>query len=280
MISENARYWIWISKALGYNNIKVKRIFKLYNDIAEFVHGGEKEWKHCGIFTPNEMRKLNSTKVSVADEILSKCNELKYSVIAIDDEHYPQKLINIDTPPAVLYVNGQLPELDNRLSVSIVGTRRATRYGTDNSYKFAYALAKYSVVIISGGALGVDCASHRGALSANGITVCVLGCGINYKYLTENEGMRNAIAQNGAVISEYPPDEPPLRYNFPARNRIISALSDGLVVMEAGIKSGSLITARMAIDQGKEVFALLGNNSPQNEGSNTLIKNGLACPCN
>lgn len=90
--------------------------------------------------------------------------------------------------------------------------------------------------------------------------------------------MRNAIAQNGAVISEYPPDEPPLRYNFPARNRIISALSDGLVVMEAGIKSGSLITARMAIDQGKEVFALLGNNSPQNEGSNTLIKNGLACP--
>ena len=278
MISENARYWIWISKALGYNNIKVKRIFKLYNDIAEFVHGGEKEWKHCGIFTPNEIRKLNNTKVSVADEILSKCNELKYSVIAIDDEHYPQKLINIDTPPAVLYVNGQLPELDNRLSVSIVGTRRATRYGTDNSYKFAYALAKYSVVIISGGALGVDCASHRGALSANGITVCVLGCGINYKYLTENEGMRNAIAQNGAVISEYPPDEPPLRYNFPARNRIISALSDGLVVMEAGIKSGSLITARMAIDQGKEVFALLGNNSPQNEGSNTLIKNGLACP--
>lgn len=133
-------------------------------------------------------RKLNNTKVSVADEILSKCNELKYSVIAIDDEHYPQKLINIDTPPAVLYVNGQLPELDNRLSVSIVGTRRATRYGTDNSYKFAYALAKYSVVIISGGALGVDCASHRGALSANGITVCVLGCGINYKISYRKRG--------------------------------------------------------------------------------------------
>lgn len=278
MISENARYWIWISQSLGYNSIKVKRISELYSDIADFFSGGEKEWKHCGIFTPNEMKKLNNTKISVADDIIKKCRELNYSVIAIDDERYPQRLINIDTPPAVIYVNGQLPEFDDRLSISIVGTRRATRYGTDNSFKFAYALAKYSVIIVSGGALGVDCASHRGALSANGITVCVLGCGINYKYLTENEGMRKAIAQSGAVISEYPPDEPPLRYNFPARNRIISALSDGLVVMEAGIKSGSLITARMAIDHGKEVFALLGNNSPQNEGSNKLIKEGLAHP--
>lgn len=278
MISENARYWIWISKALGYNNIKVKRICELYNNISDFVGGGEKEWKHCGIFTPNEMKKLANTKLAVADEIIKRCNELNYSIISIDDEQYPDRLKNIDTPPAVLYVNGCLPDFDERLSIAIVGTRRATRYGTDNSYKFAYALAKYSVVVVSGGALGVDCASHRGALSANGITVCVLGCGINYKYLSENEGMRNAIAQSGAVISEYAPDEPPLRYNFPARNRIISALSDGLVVMEAGEKSGSLITARTAIDQGKEVFALLGNNSPQNEGSNSLIKNGLAHP--
>lgn len=278
MISENARYWIWISQSLGYNNIKIKRICELYTNVALFYSSGEREWRHCGIFTPKDMKKLSDTKISVADNIIDKCNELNYSVISIDDDNYPQKLYNIDTPPAVIYVSGKLPEFDNRLNISIVGTRRATRYGTDNSYKFAYALAKYSAVIISGGALGVDCASHRGALAANGITVCVLGCGINYKYLTENEGMRKAIAQTGAVISEYPPNEPPLRYNFPARNRIISALSDGLVVMEAGIKSGSLITARMAIDQGKEVFALLGNNSPQNEGSNTLIKEGLAHP--
>lgn len=278
MISENARYWIWISKALGYNNIKVKRISELYSDVSEFFIGGEKEWRHCGIFTPNEIQKLSKFNLSQADDIINRCNELNYSVIALDDENYPDKLKNIDTPPSVIYVNGTLPNFDDRLCVSIVGTRRATRYGTDNSYKFAYALAKYSVIIVSGGALGVDCASHRGALSANGITVCVLGCGINYNYLPQNEGMRKAISQNGAVISEYPPDEPPLKYNFPARNRIISALSDGLVVMEAGIKSGSLITARTAIDQGKEVFALLGNNSPQNEGSNTLIKNGLAHP--
>lgn len=278
MISENARYWIRITSALGYNNIKIKRISELYSDVSEFISGGIREWKHCGIFTPNEIDKLSKSTLEEADNIILKCSELGYSVISIDDEQYPKRLYNIDTPPAVLYVNGSLPEFDDRLSIAIVGTRRATRYGTDNSFKFAYALAKYSVVIVSVGALGVDCASHRGALSANGITVCVLGCGINYKYLSENEGMRNAIANSGAVISEYPPDEPPLRYNFPARNRIISALSDGLVVMEAGIKSGSLITARSAIDQGKEVFALLGNNSPQNEGSNSLIKNGLAHP--
>lgn len=278
MISENARYWIWISKSLGYNNIKVKRVYELYNNISDFYNGGEKEWKHCGIFTPNEISRLEKAKLLEADNVIEHCKELDYSVIALDDGQYPEKLKNIDTPPAVIYVNGKLPDFDERLSISIVGTRRATRYGTDNSFKFAYALAKYSVIVVSGGALGVDCASHRGALAANGITVCVLGCGINYKYLTENEGMRNAIAHSGAVISEYPPDEPPLRYNFPARNRIISALSDGLVVMEAGVKSGSLITARTAIDQGKEVFALLGNNSPQNEGSNTLIKEGLAHP--
>lgn len=278
MISENARYWIWISKALGYNNIKVKRINELYSDVSEFFIGGEKEWRHCGIFTQNEIQKLSKFKLSEAENIINRCNELDYSVIAIDDDNYPEKLKNIDTPPSVIYVDGALPSFDDRLCISIVGTRRATRYGTDNSFKFAYALAKYSVIVVSGGALGVDCASHRGALSANGITVCVLGCGINYNYLPQNEGMRKAISKFGAVISEYPPDEPPLKYNFPARNRIISALSDGLVVMEAGIKSGSLITARTAIDQGKEVFALLGNNSPQNEGSNTLIKNGFAHP--
>ena len=126
--------------------------------------------------------------------------------------------------------------------------------------------------------MGVDGASHRGALATDGITICVRGCGLNCSYLRENADIRSTIPKRGAVISEYPPDETPRNYYFPARNRIIAALSDGLLVMEAGKKSGSLITANLAAEQGKTIFALLGNNSPQNEGSNTLIKEGLAIP--
>lgn len=278
MISSNAKYWIWLTLALGYNTPKVKRIAKLYSDISLFYQGGKKEWRFCGILSDSDIEKLSKATLEEAQKIIDRCNELKYSVLAIDDESYPSCLFNIDSPPAVIYISGTLPDIDNRLSIGVVGTRRATDYGLKNSYKIAYALSKYGVTVVSGGALGVDCASHRGSLAANGVTICVRGCGINCNYLHENEQMRRAITRRGAVISEYPPDETPRNYYFPARNRIISALSDGVLVIEAGAKSGSLITANLALEQGKEVFALLGNNSPQNEGSNGRIKEGSAIP--
>lgn len=278
MISSNKRIWIWITQVLGYNTPKVRRIYELYSDINDFYNGGEREWHFCGIFSQNDISKLRNTDISAADKIISRCNELKYSVLAIDDEKYPQCLRDIECPPAVIYVSGKLPDVDNRLTIGIVGTRRATKYGIDNSYKFGYALSKYGVATVSGGALGVDCASHRGSLAADGVTICVRGCGINASYLSENAGMRNAITKKGAVISEYPPDETPRTYYFPARNRIIAALSDGLLIIESGIKSGSLITANLAGEMGKKVYALLGNNNPQNEGSNERIKDGTAIP--
>lgn len=278
MISSNKRIWIWITQVLGYNTPKVRRIYELYSDINDFYNGGEREWRFCGIFSQNDICKLRNTDISAADKIISRCNELKYSVLAIDDEKYPQCLRDIECPPAVIYVSGKLPDVDNRLTIGIVGTRRATKYGIDNSYKFGYALSKYGVATVSGGALGVDCASHRGSLAADGVTICVRGCGINASYLSENAGMRNAITKKGAVISEYPPDETPRTYYFPARNRIIAALSDGVLIIESGIKSGSLITANLAGEMGKKVYALLGNNNPQNEGSNERIKDGTAIP--
>ena len=278
MISVNAKFWIWITNALGYNTPKVKQIAELYDDVSMFYNGGEKEWKFCGIFSSNDISKLKKSKLKNAMELIDITEKYGYSIIAIDDEQYPRCLYNIDTPPAVIYVNGNLPDIDNRLTIGVVGTRKATEYGTSNSYKFGYALAKYGVATVSGGALGVDCASHNGTLAADGVTICVLGCGLNCNYLKKNEKMRQAISKRGAVISEYPPDEPVQKYYFPARNRIISALSDGILVIEAGVKSGSLITANLALEQGKEVFALLGNNSPQNEGSNNRIKEGSAIP--
>ena len=278
MISSNARFWIWITIVLGYNNNKINRLYELYPDIAEFCAGGERERRFCGIFTPAELEKFRNIKIHEADRIMLRCEQLGYSIISIDDPLYPDCLRNIYASPAVLYVSGKLPDIDNILSVGIVGTRRASDYGTRNAYKFAYALSKCGVITVSGGALGVDCASHRGSLAAKGVTVCVLGCGINYDYLPQNKDMRDSITKDGAVISEYPPDTPPIGYQFPARNRLIAALSDGVLIIESGIKSGSLITANYALEMGKELFALLGNNSPQNEGSNARIKEGTAVP--
>ena len=278
MISRNACYWIWITLSIGYNNPKVKRISEMYSDVSAFYYGGISEWRLCGIFSQKDIERFSSTGLDDAKKIVDRCIECNYSILCIDDELFPKCLYNIECPPALIYINGVMPDIDNTFSIGIVGTRRATKYGIENSYRFAYALSKYGTIIVSGGAVGVDGASHRGALATDGITICVRGCGLNCSYLRENSDIRSTIPKRGAVITEYPPDETPRNYYFPARNRIIAALSDGLLVMEAGKKSGSLITANLAAEQGKTIFALLGNNSPQNEGSNALIKEGLAIP--
>lgn len=199
-----------------------------------------------------------------------------YSIFAIDNDRYPNCLRNIDTPPAVIYVSGYLPRVDNLLTIAIVGTRKATTYGKKVAYSISHNLSKCKVTIISGGAMGVDSSAHTGALNADGITICVLGCGINYPYLMKNEPMRKAITHRGCLISEYPPDTEPLPHHFLSRNRIISALSRGVLVVEAGKKSGALVTADIAgKEQGKDVFAVMANiNSVYSVGSNQLIKDG------
>ncbi len=278
-MNNNTVYWIWFVNSLGYNNPKYKKVFEMYNSIEDFYKGGEKEWKSCRIFTYKEINSLNKSKLSDARNIISKSIALGYSILTFEDEEYPECLYNIYSPPAVLYVSGELPDIDNRLSIAIVGARRPREYGIRHSYNIAYNLSKAGVTVVSGGALGVDCASHRGALNAQGVTVCVLGCGINADYLRDNAQMRRNITYKGAVISEYPPDTPPKSFHFPERNRIISALSDGVVIIEAGEKSGSLITANFALEQGKELFALMAAaDSKFDLGSNKLIKEGCAIP--
>ena len=274
----NNRYWIWLSLALGYDNPKVKRLYETeeYRDISVFYNGQDFEWRFCGIFTEKEINHLEETPIEKADEIISKCENLGYSIFAIDNDRYPNCLRNIDTPPAVIYVSGYLPRVDNLLTVAIVGTRKATTYGKKVAYSISHNLSKCKVTIISGGAMGVDSSAHTGALNADGITICVLGCGINYPYLMKNEPMRKAITHRGCLISEYPPDTEPLPHHFLSRNRIISALSRGVLVVEAGKKSGALVTADIAgKEQGKDVFAVMANiNSVYSVGSNQLIKDG------
>ena len=272
------RYWIWFTQAVGYCTPKVKQLLELYDDIEEFFKGSESEWRLSGIFSNAEIQKMSRTDLSVADEIIRKCNKLCYEIITVDSPDYPESLFDIDDPPAVLYVWGALPDVDSRLTIGIVGTRKASMYGIRSTYNISYNLAKCGVAVISGGALGIDSSAHHGALAADGVTVCVLGCGINYDYLKENASMRSGITFKGAVVSEYPPDTEPYAYHFPQRNRIISAFSKGLLVVEAGRKSGALITVNSALEQdnGKKIFALAGPVDPHFSGTNALIKDKVA----
>ena len=269
------KYYIWLSLALGYCNPKYKALLSLYPNIADLYNGGETEWRLSGVLNGKDISALGKTPLSKAYEVISRCNELGISIISLDDPGYPEKLLDIYDPPAVLYMKGRLPDFAKRLSIAVVGTRNATVYGKQTCNVIAGSLAKVGVIIVSGGAIGIDSISHTAALEVGGTTVCVLGCGVNFPYLMGNSQMRRAIAEHGAVVSEYPPDYPPGKHTFPERNRIISGLSDGVLVVEAGIRSGSLITARTAMEQNRDVFAVMGNiTSPYSQGTNTLIKDG------
>lgn len=274
-MTDRTRYWIWLSLGVGFCSPKPKRILSLYDDIEILYKEKERELRFCGIFTETEINKLLSTDISVAEEIVYKCDSLGYSVLDISERDYPDSLKDINNPPAVVYVSGSMPDIKNFDAVSIIGTRKATVYGIKTAFELGANLSNEQFIIVSGGALGIDCAAHRGVLQSGGVTVCVLGCGIDYNYLRENKSMREQIALKGAVISEYPPGTSAASRHFPQRNRIIAALSRGLIVVEAPKASGSMITVGLALEQGKDVFSVMGNiDSPYSEGTNALIKEG------
>lgn len=194
--------------------------------------------------------------------------------ITLSDSGYPELLKNIHKPPKVLYVNGSF-EKEDKIAVAIVGSRRASRYGLETSERLGYELALRGVTIVSGMARGIDSAAHKGALRAKGRTIAVMGSGHDYIYPPENKDLYKQIAQSGAVVSEFENDIAPLAQNFPIRNRIISGLGLGLVVVEAAKNSGALITADFALEQGREIFAVPGNvSSLTSAGAHDLINDG------
>jgi len=194
--------------------------------------------------------------------------------ITIDDAEYPKNLRNIYNPPKQLYVNGTL-QPEDEMAVALVGSRRASMYGLEMCEKLAFELALRGVTVVSGMARGIDSAAHRGALKAKGRTIAVLGSGHDNIYPPENKDLYKEISKSGAVVTEFENDVQPLPANFPQRNRIISGLSLGVVVVEAAKNSGALITAGLAAEQGREVFALPGKiSSLTSTGTNELIKDG------
>ena len=221
--------------------------------------------------------RINLQSFSVED-FLEKdhalCQKFGARVVTFLDEEYPSALLNISDPPAVLYVRGKFPRKMD-CAVGIVGARRASLYGLRIAERFAVELAELGIPIISGLARGVDAAAHQGALRANGDTVAVLGCGLDIIYPPENRDLYHEIREKGCLISEFPFGYPPLSLNFPRRNRIVSGLSLGIVVVEANIKSGALITAGFALEQGREVFAVPGRiDNEMSGGPHALIKQG------
>ncbi|MCT4564047.1 MAG: DNA-processing protein DprA [Maledivibacter sp.] len=268
-------YIIWLNSVYGIGHRTIEGFIKYFGSL-------EGVWKAPA----SEIYKFPKLRKKVADRLLETRNKdfidrnreelelknIKYMISS--DKSYPEILRNIKAAPHILYMKGKIEKEDHN-ALAIVGSRKCTSYGKNIAYKFAKELAGYGITIVSGMAYGIDSAAHRGALDGGGRTISVLGCGVDICYPKSNNNLMREIIENGAVISEYPLGTEPTSGNFPRRNRIISGLSKGVLVVEAGLKSGSLITIDYALDQGKDVFAVPGNiNCSVSKGTNRLIKEG------
>ncbi len=272
---DEAVYGVWLQLVFGEGSRKVPPLLDYFGSCRTIYESDDIERRLSGLLTSSDINKMENIPLDGAVEIMEACRRLNYRVITPDSGDYPNRLRNIPDYPAALYISGVLPDIDDEVCISMVGTRRASRYGYKAANDIAMGLAACGAIVVSGCARGIDTASHQGALMAGGRTLGVLGCGINTRYNVENDGLRKVISSSGAMISEYPPGAPPLSYHFPIRNRIISALSLGVIVVEAGARSGSLITANLALEQGKDIFAVPGEISNyQAKGTNRLIFDG------
>lgn len=272
---KDIEYWIWLSRIEGLNP-------KLLNDLLEkygtpkilwnktkeqLIEDGIKEKYACEI--------TNNSYREELDRYLKYMNENNIDIITINDKEYPDKLKVIYDPPIVLYVKGNKNILNNK-SIAIVGCRICTKYGENISKKLAYNLSLNNINVISGLAKGIDSFAHKGTLNQKGKTVAVVGCGLDRVYPEENRMLFNEIIKHGgAIVSEYIIGTKPIAKNFPRRNRIISGMSDGVIVVEAREKSGTLITVDFALEQGKNIYTVPGNiDNPNSYGTNALIKQG------
>ena len=269
-------YWAALGAAKGIGTARLLALVKAFGSAQNLYEAEEADILATGIVSEKsaaqfaECRKDNG---DLPEKLREQCERLGISVVPVTGPEYPERLKQILRPPVVLFVKGTLP--DCRYSIGMVGSRLADAYGTKVATAFGKALAAAGVVVVSGGAKGIDSASHAGALQGGGKTVAVLGCGVDVVYPHTNAKLFAAIAENGALVSEYPPGTQPERYRFPERNRIINGISQGVVLVQAAARSGALITAEFAMDEGREVFCVPGNIfTDKSAGPHKLIKAG------
>ena len=251
-------YWIWFSE-LNIPMTEKHRLLSRFGDPETLYHSGE-----------NQDKDLQG-----AEEILRKCNAKNIRLLPIDDAAYPARLRNTPDAPVLLYYKGILPDWNSVPFIGVVGTRKASAYGLQVAHQMGAQIAQSGGFVVSGGASGIDTAAMQGALDAGSPVIGVLGCGVDVVYPRHNRKLFEAVVQNGCLISEYPPEAQGIPWHFPARNRIISGMSNGTLIVEAPQKSGALITARWALEQGRDVFVVPGNiNTVTCEGSNALLQEG------
>ncbi len=274
MFLPDRAYTAALSSIYGFGHKTVNSLVECFGSAQAAWTAPEKDLSSRGISAGVCERLLAYRKNFDVTEYYQQLLEQNISLVTIFDAEYPEDLKRIYNPPAVLYIKGNLPR-DCPAGIAIVGTRRATVYGAKVAHKVAGDLAANGICIVSGMARGIDTCAHKGALEAGGLTIAVLGCGVDVVYPPENRALAEQIQQSGAIVSEFPLGTPPDKMNFPARNRIISGLSRGVVVVEAPVKSGALITADFALEQGREVFAVPGPITSRNsEGCHHLIRDG------
>ena len=268
-------YAIWLLETFGAGSRVSALLCEYYSSFEAIYNADLEEIGMIEGVLEKHIEKMKNKSLDRAREIMAECQALDIKILTIFDEKYPEQLKNISDPPIVLYVKGSFPDVEKVPFVGVVGSRRPSNYGVKMAEKIAEDLANKGFIIVSGMARGIDTCAHKGALKAGGLTIAVLGCGVDVLYPPENGSIKTLIEQNGAVVSEFSPGTAPLPTHFPVRNRIVSGLSQAILVVEGKASSGSTITANLAKDQGREVFCLPGNvDNPLSMASHTLIREG------
>ncbi len=276
MEGQQQLFSVWFSLCAGVANSEFPGVLARFGSAYAVFRAEESEIDALDI-SERFKSALQNKSLDESYRIMDFCKQNGVGLLAYTDAQYPSSLRALQAPPALLYYKGRLPDFEHDLLISMVGTRSMSEYGKEMAYRIAYELASTGTVVVSGMALGVDAACAVGALSAKGRTVAVLGCGIDVCYPKQHARLMHAIEKNGLILTEYPPSTPPKGYHFPVRNRIISGLGTGTVVVEANLTSGAMITAREAILQGKDIYAIPGNVGDDNtSGTNRLIRDGAA----
>ena len=267
--------WIWLSLACGAGSRVYNRLFAEFDTLREIYEAPRERFAEIAGVNDKIADALSDKDMSAAERVLSVCIKKNWGVLTYGDKGYPKRLKALLDPPVVLYYKGRYIDLNDNVCIAVVGTRRMTEYGERQAYRLAYTMAAGGAVIISGMALGCDAMAANGALDAGAPTVAVLGCGLDIVYPQQHTTLAEHIYRSGMIMTEYPPATPPEGSHFPVRNRIISGLSQGTVVIEAPAGSGALITAKTALLQGRDLFAVPGEVGSDNSyGCNALIKSG------
>ena len=275
MLSAETKSLIHLNLIPGIGNHTIRRLLAAFGSAEKSLAATSEELAQIDGLTPDVRQQLidGRSRAPLAQE-LELIEQHQCHIVTLNDESYPPLLKQISDPPALLYITGQLPIVDT-LSVAIVGSRSPTEYGKTISQQLSHQLAARGITVVSGFARGIDTCAHRGALEAGGRTVAVFGCGLSIMYPETNQALAAEMIKSGALVSEFPMTMPPRGANFPRRNRVISGLTLGTLVVEASDRSGSLITARHAAEQGREVFAVPGQIfSNVSRGTHSLINQG------